>query len=181
MRVIQIAVLFVLCIGIAQSANAQTWVQWTEGVGANNHYYMAVYTPEGITWDDANTAAVASGNYLATIQSSEENQFVFNLVSDSKFWHKPDIYNNCEGAWLGAYDPTKTFAWQWANGENWNFSAWSGGEPNNYGSEDAVIYFGPQNSITSFWNNVGPAIRPTVTLLRRILFQSLHRLQSYLG
>lgn len=155
MRATRIAVLLALCIGTAQMASAQAWVQWTTGAGANNHYYMAVYTPDGITWDDASAAAAASGGYLAAIHSYDENQFVFSLVSDPKFWHSPDGAGNREGAWLGGYDPTRTFNWQWGNGEAWDFSYWAGGEPNYYGEEDALIYFGPGNSIQSVWNNVG--------------------------
>ena len=131
------------------------WVQWTSDQGGNSHYYRAVYVPTGITWDDAQNAAADALGYLAKIQTTDENQFVFNLVSDPKFWHEPDSWNNREGTWLGGLDPNHTLSWQWANGETWDYTNWSSGEPNNMGSEDAVIYFGPGNSIQSVWNNVG--------------------------
>ncbi len=136
-------------------SETEGWVQWSAAEGGNDHYYRAVYAPNGINWDNARSAAVAGGGYLATVHSDAENQFAFNLVSDPKFWHAPDSYNNREGAWLGGHDPNHNFGWQWANGEPWDYTHWAGGEPNNQGSEDAVIYFGPGNTIQSVWNNVG--------------------------
>jgi len=131
------------------------WAQWTADAGGNDHYYRAVYTPSGITWDNARNAATAAGGYLATIHSNAENDFVFSLVTDPKFWHAPDGSGNRMGVWLGGYDPTRTFNWQWANGEPWDYINWAGGEPNNYGSEDAIAYMGTSNSIQKLWNNLG--------------------------
>ncbi len=68
--------------------------------------------------------------------------------------HPADEWGNREGAWLGAYSPNKDLNFQWANGEPWDYTHWSSGEPN-FLDEDAVIYFGPGNTIQNVWNNVG--------------------------
>jgi len=55
----------------------------------NGHDYEAVLAPDGITWDAANAAAVASGKHLATITSAAENDFVFSLLSAPELWVRP--------------------------------------------------------------------------------------------
>jgi hypothetical protein len=62
-------------------------VQWSVADGGNGHYYEVVSVPESIIWSDAKIAAEASGGYLATITSSQENEFVFNLTDNPIFWH----------------------------------------------------------------------------------------------
>lgn len=63
-------------------------------------YYEAVKVPEGVTWDEAKAAAEAMGGHLVTIESPNENQFVYGLVaSDPGYWSKDG--KNGKGPWLG--------------------------------------------------------------------------------
>lgn len=86
----------------------------------NGHRYRPVTVPEGITWDQANAAAIAAEGYLATCTSSAENDFVFSLVNAPQFWTGSGGYANW-GPWLGAYRPQGSVepagAWRWVTQE----------------------------------------------------------------
>ena len=41
-------------------------IQWD----GNGHWYKAVYAEQGITWDEANRAAIAAGGYLVYLSSA---------------------------------------------------------------------------------------------------------------
>lgn len=121
-------------------------IQWTDGTGANGHWYQFVAAP--VTWTAAQNAALAStwlgeSGHLATITSAEENQFVAVVVAQGMV------------AWLGGSDewnPNNDQAdegkWKWMGGPEagqmfWNkgakelYSNWNPGEPNNCcGGED---------------------------------------------
>ena len=58
-------------------------VQWKIVDGGNDHWYQAVSVPEGISWYNSHIAASNMDGYLVTIASSEENDFVFNLIDNS--------------------------------------------------------------------------------------------------
>ncbi len=55
------------------------------------HHYEAIYVPSGnLNWFQAAYLAQDAGGYLTSITSKEENTFVFDLVSDEKyFWRFP--------------------------------------------------------------------------------------------
>ena len=97
---------------------------------ANGHYYRYVAASQ-ITWNAANTAAIAAGGYLATITDANENTFVHNLVGS-------------HDAWLGGSDATQEGTWAWVTGPESGtvfyinspqsfpgYSNWNTGEPNN--------------------------------------------------
>ena len=68
--------------------------------------YTAVNAPSGITWTDANAAALAIGPdwHIATITSPEENALVFALIDDASFWDfNPGGSANSNGPWLGGF------------------------------------------------------------------------------
>jgi len=143
-----------VCVIIASLMVGPAWaapVQWT-GPGANNHWYLAVYVPGGLTWNAAKEAAEAMGGYLACAVSAEENNFIFSLINDWKFWYN-DPWNSL-GPWLGGYyiGPPGTMNpndWAWLSGEPWDFKNWAPGEPN-YDTETVLQFFG------SGWNNMQP-------------------------
>lgn len=111
------------------------------------HFYMVV--PGAITWEDANSAAdrgaTIDGTYyrghLATITSSEENAFVYDLLTEK-------IGSGGRG-WIGGYqlsDQTSTSAgWQWVTGEDMTgYTNWDPGSgdspipsPNDAGGDDS--------------------------------------------
>jgi len=133
-------------------------VQWTTGPGATGHFYEVIAST-GINWQDAQNAALASGGYLATITSSQENAFVFALADNPIYWFT-DGANNSQGPWLGGFQPAGSPEpagnFQWVNGEGlFGFTAWNPGEPNNSGgAEDSLLYFANGPGVrSSNWND----------------------------
>ena len=135
-------------------------VQWPISSGGNGHWYEAVYvSPSGISWTDAEEAAVASGGYLACITSAAENNFVYNLIaSDNQFWSIDNTWGNMVGPWLGGYKYNESAApsdgWAWVNGAPWVYTNWASGEPNNFnGQEFYLAYFSDNTTPASTWND----------------------------
>lgn len=153
-------------------------VQWSVEQGGNGHWYQAVGTcPEkgGIQWSEAEAYAEGVGGHLATIASEGENQFVFNLVNEIKYWFPEPGYNQYVGPWLGGRQDDGAFEpggnWQWikegyfmdSTGQASGYTNWNPGEPNNaldgvHGQENAII-FHAINSLkpSPYWNDI-PAV-----------------------
>ena len=117
--------------------------QWRIEEGGNGHWYEGVSAPDGISWLEANEAANASGGYLATLTSAEEDQFVAFTVAD------PDWLWNWDGSvergpWFGGFrtpEECDLSTMNWVTGEPWSYTRWHSGNPN----EDCT-------SGIQFWN-----------------------------
>lgn len=125
----------------------------------NGHWYMDVYVPAGIGWDDAMAAAdlktfdgTDGHGYLATITSAEENTFVND--------HFPMI------SWLASNDRDVEGEWAWLDGPETGTLFFSGGskvdgqysnfnigEPNDLNGEDYL-----QTWSADTWNDFGSGI-----------------------
>src|SRR5262245_31957002 len=75
-----------LLVGI-QPASAQNWIQWSSAAGGNNHYYAL--TPSPTNWLAAQQLAVSWGGTLATITSSNEQNFINATFLTAAFEHLP--------------------------------------------------------------------------------------------
>ena len=123
-------------------------VQWA----GNGHYYEAVYVPAGISWDSANVAATARDGYLATVISLTENNFVYSLVTDTKYWFR-DGANNMLGPYLGGLK-NEQGNWTWVTGETWSYAPWGFQQPNNFlGIENRINYLGIAGSTDNSFND----------------------------
>lgn len=124
----------------------------------NGHYYDAISMPDGIDWDDAKTDAesqtytdpngVAYQGHLATITTEGENNFV-----KAEF---PDAVKD-SGHWLGGYQapegPEPGGGWQWVTGEDFVYTNWASGEPNDGGlaeNEDSLHFMNADGQ----WNDL---------------------------
>jgi hypothetical protein len=92
--------------------------------GGEIHWYEVIYLPEGgINWVQAKVLAEQVGGYLVTLHSDRENEFVFNLIKDMKFWFKWDSSHNyvMNGLFIGAFQPVGSRepngGWRWVTGE----------------------------------------------------------------
>mmetsp|Transcript_15651 Transcript_15651/g.31909 ORF Transcript_15651/g.31909 Transcript_15651/m.31909 type:complete len:306 (+) Transcript_15651:53-970(+) len=105
----------------------------------NGHYYQLIGGSfASLTWMDAFHDAVhrchnGHTGYLASIQSMEENNFILQLIKESK------TYLNGAGdkfCWLGAIDMNTegTFEWVTGNSHTDGVVFWTGGSPNNGGA-----------------------------------------------
>jgi hypothetical protein len=119
----------------AAIANAAP-VQWSTGAGGNGHWYEPVLVGSGITWSDAQAAAVTAGGYLATCTSDGEDQFVYSLIQDHDYWNFFDFYEIAAGPWIGGYQDTSdpsysepAGGWKWVTGETWSYTNWGADQP----------------------------------------------------
>ena len=112
-----------LTIGPAIAQSTQP-VEWKVSEGGNGHWYQ-VFSEVG-DWNQYRDRCIAKGGHLATIANAAENTKVRLLLASGRFY-------------LGGYQPNPTPSseplggWAWITGEPWNFSPWSGSEPNNLG------------------------------------------------
>lgn len=99
----------------------------------NGHAYYVFELDSVTTWKQARNYCRLRGGYLATINSAEENAFVYNSVVRASRY---------ESAYFGLSDDNERGVWRWANGEKAEYTNWSYGEPNNeYGDEDYAMFF----------------------------------------
>ena len=119
-------------------------IQWLEEDGGNGHWYEAIHS--SVSWQEAKVDAQSRGGYLATITSSAENEFVFNLVkADMSLWSTQPFYSGgppqfTVGPWLGGTDEAGG-GWQWVTGEPWSFTAWNDGQPSG-GDQHYLLFWG---------------------------------------
>ena len=77
-----------------------------------------------VSWTDAKRICESLGGHLVTITSSEENNVVKALASKAK-----------NDVWYGATNKDTNGKWTWVTGEDFVFSDWGAGEPNNLGGD----------------------------------------------
>ena len=106
-----------------------------------SNYYIS---NETASWEDANTVSqnIYQG-HLATITSSEEQDFVFENVSS--------VINN--NYWIGLSDINNEDDFEWVNGEVFDYSNWNNGEPNGGAGENYVEVFSLNSLSSGFWND----------------------------
>ena len=80
------------------------------------HYYR--YYDTQMSWEEAKSFCEQRGGHLVTITSSAENEFVASLFS-------------CESVWLGGNDVSIEGQFIWYTNEDFSYSNWGSGEPNN--------------------------------------------------
>ena len=71
-----------------------------------------------VTWYTAKAYCEALGGHMVTISSVEENQFVWNLCGNGF-------------TWIGGTDASGEGNWQWVTGEDFAYSNWYPGQPDN--------------------------------------------------
>ncbi len=85
----------------------------------NGHSYK-IYKGS-YSWDEAKILCEQVGGHLATITSQEEEDFIQTLNATNS------------SLWIGGYRDGY-FNWKWVTGEEWNYTYWGSGEPNNSGN-----------------------------------------------
>ena len=123
--------LFVFGMAAVNVASADSdWVYYS----GNGHSYKRIDTP--MWWYDAKVAAENLGGYLVTLTDPFENDFVYNnLVANAQ---------SCT-IYLGGFQPPGTpepdVGWQWVTGEDWNYTNWAPGQPDDaWGGQDALVF-----------------------------------------
>ena len=93
----------------------------------NGHFYEVFVTSSDIRWTQANQACIDKFGHLVTISNAGENSAVVSIVTNHQF---------AKSAWLGGYRTqcfghyTGPHIFEWVTGEEWGYTNWSSGEPN---------------------------------------------------
>ena len=110
----------------------------TDAITFNGHSYKVFN--ESKTWQEAKEYCESVGGHLATVASETENNFIKELV----------VSNNYKNAYLGATDEVTEGIWKWVTGEEFNYTSWGKGEPNNEGRREHYLLFNSNGS----WNDI---------------------------
>ena len=98
----------------AETCTTSDWLYY-------NNSCFKVFT-EKVSWFDARKSCTTISSNLISIQSTEENNFVFqeiSLISISR-------------AWIGLFNLNSTdHSYEWVDGSMVDFRNWGDGEPNN--------------------------------------------------
>lgn len=154
---------------VTVTSDTDQWVTWS----GNGHRYRAVSVPGGISWTNARQAAANMGGYLASPTSAAENNFIFSLINDPKYW----VFDpgRAMGPWIGLYQPLGSpepdGGWTWVSGEVSNFTAWGPPPNNSVGVENFVHYWGDANGgMAPYWNDYSDdGVFPGAASDRRII------------
>ena len=90
-----------------------------------------------LKWNDARAVCQGLGGDLVVINSGEENDFLFKMVTEQETVIKGK-------AWIGLKRNTDDSKWYWIDGTplEGNYQNWQAGEPNNHsGHEDCGHFF----------------------------------------
>lgn len=117
-----------LTVGVVQAVPIATTTY-------GGHTYE-LFQASGISWADAEAAAVADGGYLAVLTTSGETTSVYDALINNGFFQQTS--STAVEAWLGATPAVGTSTtdpnnWKWVDGEAWTaFDAgnFANGEPN---------------------------------------------------
>lgn len=78
---------------------------------------------EGPTWEEAESAAVALGGHLATINDAAENAWLSTTLDP--LFEEPEEFSE----WIGLNDIAEEGTWAWSSGETSSYRNWGSGEP----------------------------------------------------
>jgi len=121
---------------ICQKSETVPAIVWSECYG-NSCYYK---TPSEMSWIEANMTCVGLGVELASVHSDAENTFLFNFCGYD---------SDC---WIGLTDEQAEGYWEWTDGSDFDYENWGSGQPNNYWSQNYVIFDPSKNGQ---WNDKG--------------------------
>jgi hypothetical protein len=123
----------------------------------DNLWYEAVYTgPDGTTWNQAATQAVAMGGFLAAPTDQSQDDFVYSLVTDPKYWTGLSINSDRLGPWLGIYSTTdngENFVYSGSGDALGSFHPWGPNQPDDYGGSFQAVGFYAFASEGSTWGD----------------------------
>jgi len=96
----------------------------------------------GLTWEAARAEAEAKGGKIVTIDSAEENQFIF------------ETFGTDVPVWLGLTDTATEGSFVGTDGSAAAYTNWLPGEPNNFGSGQD---YAAMSSSTGQWDDISNA------------------------
>lgn len=98
---------------------------------------------DNLSYEEAKQKCIALGGHLAVITTAEENAMIQNLITNGGRY----------SYWLGATMTNDN--WYWETNENFSYTNWAEGEPNNSGGAESKC----EISKNGGWNDIGDTDR----------------------
>ena len=112
------------------------------GAGLYNGHIYLISSVTVSSWFDAYTRCEELGGHLITITSEDEQTYIQSYMSSKSFTSR---------VWIGAYSDGNK--WQWVTDEEFEYTNWLPGEPNN--SVNGTEFFGEMNyTQIGKWNDL---------------------------
>ena len=92
--------------------------------------------PGEFTWSEARKDAELRGGHLASITSPYENRYILGLVERVETQKEFGL-----NLWIGGNDLVQERNWKWLTGEDWSYSNWFDGQPDNLGGNQHFALF----------------------------------------
>ena len=128
---------------IFNEAKGLTSCEYCGAAMYNGHIYK-IFTVS-LSWFDAYTYCQDLGGHLVTITSEEEQTFIETYMNSQS--------GGPIGGWIGAY--TDTVKWQWVTDEEFDYTNWRAGEPNNESGREFFAHI-LINPYLGMWNDLPP-------------------------
>ena len=87
---------------------------------------------KALPWREAYKFCEQQGGHLVTINSEEEQTFMYNVIKNK---------STRSYTWLGATDWYEEGNWKWITGKGIVYRNWADGEPNNNNDEDFMVLY----------------------------------------
>lgn len=114
--------------------------------------YFALCGPS--LWEDAASECASKGLEFGSIRSTEENDFVTELMRGSDLYFTPESSVG-EAVWLGFSDRGTEGVWVWEDGYTGGFANWAPGEPNDSGGQDCGYLDTNPDPRDGLWDDSG--------------------------
>ncbi|KAM4611435.1 ladderlectin-like [Polymixia lowei] len=84
-----------------------------------------IYVPTRRTWAESERNCLSLGGNLASINSAQEYHRVQDMIRK--------LAKGFPRTWLGGHDATQEGVWLWSDGEQFSYTNWHHGQPDNGG------------------------------------------------
>lgn len=125
----------------------------TQEIVFDGNRYVLVVDSFGFSWDEAAAGAEALGGQLASINTAEENQALYDLSRLADY-----AWNGVRGPWLGGYQDENAAepagGWMWLDGTPITLDGWEPGEPNDAGGYEDHLHFDYFYGQEAQWNDL---------------------------
>lgn len=115
---------------ICEYDNAVSSIKPDKTLNKTGHKYELFNTK--MSWKDAYQFCEKKGGHLVTINSNDEDAFIYEFQK---------TYSSYDRMWLGATDEYSEGMWKWVTGDSIDYKNWADGEPNDDNDEDFMMIY----------------------------------------